>query len=236
MRGVTRDRLDLLGEEFFLYKLKPALKINGVQKVRELVQSGAEVVLVSQALEQVMRPLAQHLGVKRIVANRLEFRDGMATGRLLYPVIRPRGAFARLREDMPDGRRAPKTLARHLDISLEDLRGAVIPAERQAAAPERPIVHFEGRRQAPGFSVRRAFAGKHVMLIGVTGFIGKVWLANTLLDLSDVERIYLLIRRQKSNPAERRFEKMVEDSPVFDPLFERHGDSFPISAREDPGR
>jgi long-chain acyl-CoA synthetase len=41
-----------------------------------------------------------------------------------------------------------------------------------------------------------------------------------------VERIYLLIRRQKSNPAERRFEKMVEDSPVFDPLFERHGDRF----------
>ena len=25
------------------------------------------------------------------------------------------------------------------------------------------------------------------MLIGVTGFIGKVWLANTLLDLPDVE-------------------------------------------------
>jgi hypothetical protein len=44
------------------------------------------------------------------------------------------------------------------------------------------------------------------------------------MDLPDVERIYLLIRRQKSNPAERRFEKMVEDSPVFDPLFERYGD------------
>ncbi len=224
LRGVTRDRLDLLGEEYFQYKLKPSLKINGVEKVRELVQSGADVVLVSQALDHIMRPLAQHLGVRRIVANRLEFRDGVATGRLLEPVIRPRGAFARLREDMPDGRRAPKTLARHLDISVEALRAAVIPAERQAAATERPIVHFDGRRQAPGFSVRRAFAGKHVMLIGVTGFIGKVWLANTLLELPGVERIYLLIRRQKSNPAERRFEKMIEDSPVFDPLFARYGD------------
>jgi thioester reductase-like protein len=224
LRGVTRDRLDLLGEEYFQYKLKPTLKINGVEKVRELVQAGADVVLVSQALDHIMRPLAQYLGVKRIVANRLEFRDGVATGRLLEPVIRPRGAFARLREDMPDGRRAPKTLARHLDISVEALRAAVIPAVRQAAATERPIVHFDGHRQAPGFSVRRAFAGKHVMLIGVTGFIGKVWLANTLLDLPGVERIYLLIRRQKSNPAERRFEKMIEDSPVFDPLFARYGD------------
>ncbi len=226
LRGVTRDRLDLLGEEFFLYKLKPRLKERGVRKVQELVEAGAEVVLVSQGLDHVMRPLAQHLGAKRIVANRLEFRDGTATGRLLEPVIRPRGAFARIREENPDGRRAPKTLARQLDISVEDLRAAVIPAERRPFAPTRPIVNFEGRRQAPGFSVRRAFTGKHVMLIGVTGFIGKVWLANTLLDLPDVAKIYLLIRRQKSNPAERRFEKMVEDSPVFDPLFDRHGDRF----------
>jgi thioester reductase-like protein len=232
LRGVTSDRLDLLGEEFFQYKLKPHLKITGVEKVQELIQAGADVVLVSQALEHVMRPLAHHLGVKHIVANRLEFRDGTATGRLVEPVIRPRGAFAPLRENMPDGRRAPKTLARHLDISLEALRAATIPAERQSAAPARPIVHFDGQQQAEALSVRRAFSGKHVMLIGVTGFIGKVWLANTLLDLPGVARIYLLIRRQKSNPAERRFEKTVEDSPVFDPLFERYGARLPAYLRE----
>ncbi len=232
LRGVTRDRLDLLGEEFFLYKLKPHLKERGVRKVQELVQSGADVVLVSQGLEHVMRPLAQHLGVKRIVANRLEFRGGTATGRLLEPVIRPRGAFAKFSEENPDGRRAPKTLARQLDISVEELRAAIIPSDRRPLSPVRPIVHFDGQRQAPGFSVRKAFAGKHVMLIGVTGFIGKVWLANTLLDLPDVKRIYLLIRRQKSNPAERRFEKMVEESPVFDPLFERYGYGLPDFLRE----
>jgi len=232
LRGVTRDRLDLLGDEFFQYKLKPHLKERGVRKVQELVQAGAEVVLVSQGLEHVMRPLAQHLGVKRIVANRLEFREGVATGRLQEPVIRPRGAFARIREENPDGRRAPKTLARQLDISVDELRAAVIPAERHQVAPTRPVVHFDGQRQAQNFSVRKAFAGKHVMLIGVTGFIGKVWLANTLLDLPDVERIYLLIRRQKSNPADRRFEKMVEESPVFDPLFERHGDRLLDFLRE----
>ncbi len=223
LRGVSADRLDLLGDEYFQYKLKPRLKPEGVRKVQELVQSGADVVLVSQALDHIMRPLAEHLGVKHIVANRLEFREGTATGRLLEPVIRPRGAFAPFRENMPDGRRAPKTLARHLDIPLDDLHMATVPAERQVPGSVRPIVHFDSTRQGQGFSVRRAFAGRHVMLIGVTGFIGKVWLVNTLLDLPGVERIYLLIRRQKSNPAERRFEKMVEDSPVFDRLFERYG-------------
>jgi thioester reductase-like protein len=232
LRGISRDRLDLLGEEFFQYKLKPRLKNEGVQQVHELLQSGADVVLVSQALEHIMRPLAQHLGVRHIVANRLEFRGGIATGRLLEPVIRPRGALAPWRENMPDGRRAPKTLARHLDISLEELRSAISPAERVVAAPERPIVYFDEHRQPQGFSVRRAYAGKQVMLIGVTGFIGKVWLANTLLDLPNLKRIYLLIRRQKSSPAERRFEKMVEDSPVFDPLFKRYGSKLGDFLRE----
>ncbi|HTT22515.1 MAG TPA: SDR family oxidoreductase [Candidatus Sulfotelmatobacter sp.] len=232
LRGVTRDRLDLLGEEYFEYTLKPRLKPEGVRAVKELVQSGADVVLVSQALDHVMRPLAQHLGVKRIVANRLEFRDGIATGRLLDPVIRPRGAFAPFRENMPDGRRAPKTLARHLDITLEELRGAVDSAQRQNLSPKRPIVHFDGQNRGAEFSVRHAFAGKQIMLIGVTGFIGKVWLANTLIDLPEGKRIYLLIRRQKSNPGERRFEKMIEESPVFDPLFERYGDQLPEFLRE----
>ena len=226
LRGVTRDRLDLLGEEYFQYKLKPQFKAHGVERVQELVRSGADVVLVSQGLEHVMKPLALHLGVKRLVANRLEFRDGVATGRLLEPVIRPRGGFALLREQSSDGRRAPKTLARQLDISLEELRGAVIASARESKACERPIVHFEGERPGAGFSVRRALAGKHVMLIGVTGFIGKVWLANTLMDLPQMGRIYLLIRRQKSNPAQRRFEKIVEESPVFDPLFEKYGPGF----------
>ncbi len=31
LRGVSRDRLDLLGEEYFQYKLKPQLKADGVQ-------------------------------------------------------------------------------------------------------------------------------------------------------------------------------------------------------------
>jgi thioester reductase-like protein len=223
LRGVTRDRLDLLGEEYFQYKLKPRLKARGVERVQEWVRSGADVVLVGQALDHVMKPLALHLGVKRIVANRLEFRDGVATGRLLEPVIRPRGAFARLRDQSPDGHRAPKTLARQLNISLEELRGAVISSSREPIARERPIVHFVEQTQAPAFSVRRALSGKHVMLIGVTGFIGKVWLANTLLDLPKIGRIYLLVRRQKSNPAQRRFEKIIEESPVFDPLFQKYG-------------
>ena len=225
LRGISRDRLDLLGEEEFQYKLKPLLKPEGVHKLKELQATGAEVVLVSQGLEHVMRPLARHLGVHWIIANRLEFRDGMATGRLLSPVIRPRGLFARIREAGPDGQQSAARWVRALGLrGLRALEGAAVPSEREAPVPSRPIVYFDEPRHTGSLSVRKALGGKRVLLIGVTGFIGKVWLANTLLDLPEVGKLYLLIRKQKSNPARARFEKMIEESPVFDPLFERHGD------------
>jgi thioester reductase-like protein len=233
LRGISRDRLDLFGEEYFKYELEPHLKAAGVRQLKELVDSGAKVVLVSQGLAQVMQPLARHLGVHWVIANRMEFHDGMATGRLLDPVIRPRGVFARIGEGGADGRREAARLA--LDLGLRSagaLHAAVVPAARQMARQERPIVHFDRHRPFETLSVRQALRGKNVLLIGVTGFIGKVWLVNTLMDLPELGRIYLLIRRQKSTPAERRFERLVEESPVFDPLYARYRGNLPGFLRE----
>jgi long-chain acyl-CoA synthetase len=225
LRGVTRDRLDLLGEEEFEYKLKPLLKAEGVQRLKALQETGAEVVLVSQGLEHVMRPLARHLGVRWLIANRLDFRDGVATGRLLSPVIRPRGLFARIREAGPDGQQSPARWVRALGLrGPKALAAAIVPAVRVEIPRVRPIVYFDEPRHPQPFSVRRALGGKRVLLIGVTGFIGKVWLANTLMDLPEIGKLYLLIRRQKSSVAQTRFEKMMEGSPVFDPLFQKYGD------------
>jgi long-chain acyl-CoA synthetase len=223
LRGISRDRLDLLGNEYFEYKLKPQLKPEGVEQLKKAVSSDVEVVLVSQGLEYVMRPLAQHLGVKCIIANRLDFRDGIATGRLLDPVIRPRGIFARVASGGPDGTRSVQRLAHDLGTRPGTIEQAVVSAQRVTPPIERPIVQFDrDHREAP-LSVRAAFQGKHILLIGVTGFIGKVWLANTLMDLPDIGKIYLLIRRQKSNAAQSRFEKLIDESPVFDPLYARYG-------------
>lgn len=223
LRGISRDRLDLLGEEFFQYKLKPYLKEEGVRRVKELVASGTEVVLLSHGLDHVIRHLAQHLGVTHIVANRLEFRDGIATGRLIDPVVRPRGVFARI-ASKADGTRTMAQVAADLGFhNARSVSTVTQPADRVTPSLERPLVDFDDTRQNAPLSVRAALRGKHVMLIGVTGFIGKVWLANILMDIPDIGKIYLLIRRQKSNPAQKRFQKLVEDSPVFDPLYEKYG-------------
>jgi hypothetical protein len=234
LRGESRDRLNLLGEEFFHYFLKPRLKERGVARLREVMASGADVVLVSQGLDHIMRPLATHLGVRRILCNRLDFRDGIATGRLLDPVIRPRGPFAKLRTDQPDGTIARHKLLHDLGFAKqpEVLNETLRPAERIQTRAAVPVVHFDSQNRDKPFSVREALSGKRILLIGGTGFIGKVWLANLLTDLPDVGRVYLLIRGHRTATALQRFQRVVEESPVFAGLADLHGERFADFLRE----
>jgi hypothetical protein len=228
LRGESRDRLDLLGEEFFEYFLKPRLKPAGIARLKEAMEGGADIVLVSQGLDHIMRPLANYLGVDKILSNRLDFRDGLATGRLTDPVIRPRGAFARFTANQPDGRTSRQQLVRDLGFAKtpEVIDEAIRPAERSAARIATPVVRFGARDKASVFSVRSALRGKHILLIGGTGFIGKVWLANLLTDLPEIGRIYLGIRSTRSAPALERFERIMESSAVFEKLAARHGENF----------
>ena len=230
LAGVTRDRLDSLGEEYFEYILKKQLKPEGVERLRAcLADEGAEkVVLVSQGLDHVMRPLAQYLGVSRLVSNRLEFRNGIATGRLLDPVIRPRMPVAWAFQRSPDGRVATGRLLRNLGLAAhpERLAEAILPADRPQERGRDALVVFNGKKQSKPLSVRHILEGKNILLIGVTGFIGKVWLAQLLNEVPQIGKIYLLIRRQRTTTSQRRFEKIFEESPVFDPLQKRLGGQF----------
>ncbi len=228
LRGVTRDRLDLLGEEYFNYVIKPQLKAKGVEKLRECLAANDRVILVSHGLDHVICPLARYLGVERVLTNRLEFRDGVATGRVMDPVIPPRGAFALVFGGAPDGRVAPEKLMRALKIKAgpEQLEAAARPAVRTHPADLSPVVLTDGKKPAAPLSVRATLSGKHVMLVGVTGFIGKVWLEQILSEAPDIGKVYLLIRRQKSTSAARRFEKIAEESPVFEPLHRKYGEGI----------
>jgi len=232
LRGVSRDRLDLLGDEFFQYFLKPRLKPAGVKQLEAAMASGADVILVSQGLDHIMRPLANHLGVDHILCNRLDFRNGIATGRLIDPVIRPRGAFAKLTGRQPNGKVTREILLRSLGLTKNPgiVDDAIQSAQRPSPKVVVPIVHLalQNGKSSNGaaLSVRNALHGKNILLIGATGFIGKVWLTNLLTDLPEIGKIYLLVRRNKTSTALERFQRVIEESPVFEGLAERHGEQF----------
>src|SRR5487761_134989 len=225
LRGVSRDRLDLLGEEYFQYLLKPTLKQRGIKELKKAQARGEQVVLVSQGLDHVMRPLAQQLGIEMLVSNRLEFRDGIATGRLLDPVIRPRGPFARLIGGNPNGCVPREVLAKNLGFGAHP-EILVVAAARPAPENYLRVVHRHPETKLERLSVRQSLRGKHILLAGATGFIGKVWLANLLTDLPEIGKVYVLVRHRRSISAEERFRKIVDESPIFEPLAQRHGAHF----------
>jgi HAD superfamily hydrolase (TIGR01490 family) len=86
-KGVSRDRLVTLGQEYcervLLQHLYP--------QAREMVEAnraiGLEAVLVSGSPDFIIAPLAQRLNIRDFAANRLVFSAGLATGRLHEPVM-----------------------------------------------------------------------------------------------------------------------------------------------------
>ena len=234
LRGITRDRLDLLGEEYFQYELKPRMRRESVEKLVDAVRNGERVVLVGQLLEHILRPMAEFFAVEGFIANRLEFRDGMATGRLLEPVIRPRGPFAWLASGSADGRIAAGKLANQLDWERtpELLENSVQAGARPKVEEDVSVHALSGTPRVDSLKVRETLAGKHLLLIGVTGFIGKVWLVELLEKIPEIGKITLLIRRNRTTSAQRRFEKIVEESPTFDGLLEIHGTKLAAFLKE----
>ena len=72
-------------------------------------------------------------------------------------------------------------------------------------------------------SIREQFSGRHILVAGGSGFLGKVWLAMVLQRIPDVGKIYLLLRG-KGRDVKTRFEKMFSESYVFKTLHETLGD------------
>ena len=234
LRGISRDRLDLLGEEYFHYVLKPQLRREAAGKLIEAVRGGERIVLVGQLLENILRPLAHHFGIDSFISNRLEFRDGQATGRLMDPIVRPRGPFAWIASGATDGRVSREKLLSRLGWTEkpEQLNDAVQTTARPVSSEAKSVARFGDTPQVQRLLVRETLANKHLLLIGVTGFIGKVWLVDLLENIPDIGKITLLIRRNRTTSAQRRFERIVEESPAFDTLHERHERKFGAFLKE----
>ncbi len=101
--GTSHDRLHLLADECFDTIIKPALFPNARALVRRCRDEGQEVVLVSGALDFLMDRLAAYLGATGVIANRLEVKDGYATGRLLRPVVAGPEKARLIRQHARDG-------------------------------------------------------------------------------------------------------------------------------------
>ena len=92
------------------YILHQASPLDGLRRfggilpgAKELIdqckRAGLRVVLITGSLEWTMEPLRRHLGADTLIANRLELKDGYATGKLKRPVVAGPGKATLIVED-----------------------------------------------------------------------------------------------------------------------------------------
>src|SRR5687768_364674 len=86
-KGQSEDRLRYFGQELFETVLKPAIFPGTYELLEKSRSLGLRQVVVTGALDISINDLMTHLGITEYVANRLEFVNGRATGRLLPPVM-----------------------------------------------------------------------------------------------------------------------------------------------------
>ncbi|XXF79581.1 HAD-IB family hydrolase [Myxococcaceae bacterium GXIMD 01537] len=85
--GLSEDRLITVAEDMFEDVLKPGLYEQSQDLIDQARRAGCRIVLVTGALDFTMRPLARHLGVDDLIANKMQFVGGKATGKVIPPII-----------------------------------------------------------------------------------------------------------------------------------------------------
>lgn len=86
-KGESEDRLRYLADELFEEMLKPNIFAGAPELIAKSRSLGLRQVIVTGAVDIMVKRLIDYLGVDDYVANRLEFVNGRATGRLLPPVL-----------------------------------------------------------------------------------------------------------------------------------------------------
>jgi HAD superfamily hydrolase (TIGR01490 family) len=85
--GFSQDRLRYFSEELFEEVLKPAIFPGTAELIAQGKKIGQRQVVLTGALDFTIERLMDFLGIDDFVANRLEFVNGYATGRVLPPVM-----------------------------------------------------------------------------------------------------------------------------------------------------
>src|SRR5262249_21594543 len=86
-KGMHRDRLIGLADDLFEVTLKPSIFPKAQALIETTRDLGYRNVLVTGTLDFQIRPVALHFGFEEVICNRLEFKNHIATGRVLSPLL-----------------------------------------------------------------------------------------------------------------------------------------------------
>lgn len=148
LRGASRADLETLAAETFERRVRGDLNPKVELLIRSRLAAGRRVVFATSSLDIIVAPLAAHLGVRDVIATKLEFENGVATGRVagrpLFWDEKRRRVLAFIREAGGDSRRC----SFHSD-SIYDLPLLEEVGEPVAVNPDFRLRRIAARRGWP---------------------------------------------------------------------------------------
>lgn len=78
----------------------------------------------------------------------------------------------------------------------------------------------------PSLDVRTQLDGSRLVILGGTGFLGKIFWVMMLARFPEIGKIFLLVRKNKTKTSEQRFWDEVVPNEALDPLRKQHGEGF----------
>jgi HAD superfamily hydrolase (TIGR01490 family) len=93
-----RDRLIGLADDLFEVTLKPSIYPQAQTLIDTTRALGYRNILVTGTLDFTIRPIALHFGFEEVICNRLEFKNHVATGRVLPPLLAQDEKARRIKE------------------------------------------------------------------------------------------------------------------------------------------
>jgi HAD superfamily hydrolase (TIGR01490 family) len=86
-RGYREGWLRGAADKLFEQVLRPAIYPGTASLIESDRKAGYRTILLTGSLDFAIAPLVRHLGVDELIANRLIFRDGVATGQMASPLL-----------------------------------------------------------------------------------------------------------------------------------------------------
>lgn len=87
-RDMSEDRISVLAQEYVEDVLSEKVLDSGVELLRKAKADGHRTVVISEGIHEIVDQLRDRWRyVDELVCNRLEYRNGKATGKLVEPII-----------------------------------------------------------------------------------------------------------------------------------------------------
>ena len=86
-KGLSREAMEDIVTDFYDKILRYRLCVTAVARVKKHIESGDEVVLLTNVFEPLAKVVAQRLGINRVIATRMEVVNRAYTGKIKGKIV-----------------------------------------------------------------------------------------------------------------------------------------------------